>query len=429
MVIGEHVKLWRSLIGTMMEWTAMPSSGGGHEARPDKHDPASLGFATQSVHAGNTVDDGTGAIRMPLVMANSYALPEDPFTMDPSRLVYTRDAGANQLGLQVKLATLEGGEDAVVFGTGMAALHAIFFSYLNSGDHAVVSDVTYASVWHLFAEVFPRKYGIEVTFVDVGDLDAVRAAIRPNTKLVHTEVIANPTTKVADIAAMAETAHAVGALLSVDSTFTPPPLFRPLAHGADLVMHSLTKYINGHGDAMGGAVIGSRDLIRPLKSEALVDVGGVISPFNVWLIMRGSITLPLRLRHHMASAERIAEFLEADERIAHIAYPGLASHPQHDLASRQFGGTGFGGMMAFTIDADRATRNRFINDLRLVTSAVSLGHDETLIVHEGTPAGREAMFPAVFRAHGLMRLSVGLEDADDIMADLAAALDETFGAR
>lgn len=194
-------------------------------------------------------------------------------------------------------------------------------------------------------------------------------------------------------------------------------------------MHSLTKYINGHGDAMGGAVIGSRDRIRPLKTEALVDVGGVISPFNVWLIMRGSVTLPLRLRQHMASAERIAAFLEADERITYVAYPGLASHPQHALACRQFGGAGFGGMMAFAIDADRPTRNRFVSELRLVTSAVSLGHDETLIVHEGTPAGREAMFPTVFQTHGLMRLSVGLEDTDDVIADLAAALDETFGAR
>ena len=211
----------------------MPSSEGGQRTRPDKHDPVSLAFATQSVHAGNKVDVGTGAIRTPLVMANSYALPEDPFALDPSEpgtLIYTRDAGANQLGLQAKLATLDEGEDALVFGTGMAALHAIFFSYLNSGDHVIVSDVTYEAVWRLFAELLPRKYGIEVTFVDVGDLDAVRSAVRPNTKLVHTEVIANPTTKVANIAALAEIAHAVGALLSVDSTFTPPAtLSAPLA--------------------------------------------------------------------------------------------------------------------------------------------------------------------------------------------------------
>ncbi|PAZ10260.1 cystathionine gamma-lyase [Streptomyces sp. SA15] len=395
-------------------------------SRPDKHDPATLAFQSQAVHCGNQADAGTGAIRTPIIMANSYSLPEDPFTLDPDNpdlLVYTRESGANQLGLQAKLATLEGGEDAVVLGSGMAALYAAFFTHLRAGDHVIVSDVTYSAVWRLFAELLPVKSGIEATFVDVTDLDAVRAAMRPTTRIIHTEVIANPTVKTADIQALADIAHAAGALLTVDSTCTPPPLFRPLEHGADLVMHSLTKYINGHGDAMGGAVIGPRELVLPIKAEAMINVGAAISPFNAWLISRGSITLPLRLRQHFAGAQRVAEFLDSDPRVPHVAYPGLPSHPQHELAKRQFAGQGFGALIAFALDAEHDTRNAFVNSLRLITSAVSLGHDETLIVYEDTAADRAAMFPEEFRTHGLLRLAVGLEDPDDLIADLAAALD------
>ena len=401
--------------------------------RPDKHDPSTLSFPSQAVHAGNVIDAGSGAIRTPIVMANSYALPEDASTISWSGTdvpLYTRNSGANQLGLQAKLAALDHGEDAVVLASGVAALHGVFFTVLKSGDHVVVGDVTYEAVYRLFAELLPEKYGITATFVDAADPDAVRAAIRPETALVHVEVIGNPTTKVTDIAAVAAIAHEAGALLSVDSTFTPPPLFRPLDHGADLVVHSLTKYINGHGDAMGGAVIGSRDLIQRIKSDAMVDVGGVISPFNAWLIMRGSVTLPLRLAQHQASAQRVAEFLDADPRVAFVAYPGLPAHPEHAAAVRQFDGRGFGGMLAFAVDGDAATQDRFVAALRLVTSAVSLGHDESLIVHVagGADAGpRVAFYPEEFRTWGHLRFSVGLEATDDILADLSAALDATFG--
>ncbi len=222
--------------------------------RPDKSLPDTLSFPTNAVHAGNEIDAGSGAIRTPIIMANSYALPEDPSQLSWSGTdvpLYNRNSGANQLGLQRKLAALEGGEDAVVLASGVAALHAVFFSHLRTGAHVVVADVTYEATWRLFAELLPDRYGIEATFVDMMDLDAVRAAIRPNTRIVHVETIANPTTKVTDIAAVASIAHDAGALLVVDSTFTPPPLYRPLEDGADLVVHSLTKYINGHGDAMG----------------------------------------------------------------------------------------------------------------------------------------------------------------------------------
>lgn len=297
-------------------------------SRPDKHDPSTLAFATQSVHVGNTIDKGTGAVRTPLVMANSYLLPEDPSTMEwssPDGLVYTRNSGANQVCLQTKLAALEGGEDAVVLATGVAALHSVFFTHLKSGDHVVVSNVTYDAVWQLFNELLPKKYGIEATFVDISDLDAVRGAVRPNTKLVHAETIANPTTTVADIAGLADIAHAAGALLSVDATWTPPPFYRALQDGADLVVHSLTKYINGHGDAMGGVVVGSRELVDAIRHEAMVEVGGVISPFNAWMIMRGSVTLPLRLRQQFDSAEKVAAFLERPpDRIHLLPGPRIA---------------------------------------------------------------------------------------------------------
>jgi methionine-gamma-lyase len=398
-------------------------------SRPDNEIPSTLAFGSRAVHAGNSVDKGSGAIRTPIVMANSYALPDDPSNVSWSGTdipLYTRNSGANQIALQNKIAALEDAEDAVVLASGVAALHAVFFTYLNTGDHIVVADVTYEATWRLFTELLPQKYGVEATFVDAADPDAVRAAMRPTTKIVHVEAIANPTTKVTDISVVADIAHAGGALLSVDSTFTPPPLYTPIADGADLVVHSLTKYYNGHGDAMGGAVVGSRELIAPIKSNAMVDVGGVISPFNAWLISRGMITLPLRLARHLESARQVAEFLEADERVAYVAYPGLPSHPQHDVAVRQFGGRGFGAMMAFAVRGDADTQNRFVANLRMITSAVSLGHDESLIVHVGTDGPRVAAYPETFRTWGHLRFSIGLEDPSDIIADLRGALDESL---
>jgi cystathionine beta-lyase/cystathionine gamma-synthase len=394
-------------------------------ARPDKHDHTTLHEDSWAVHGGNRTDDTTGAIRGPIVMANSYRLPHDPTTLDdadPDALVYTRESGANQLALQAKLAAMEHGEAAAVFATGMAALHAAFLTLLNPGDHAIVSNVVYMRVWGLFDSVFPAKLGIEVDFVDITDLDAVRAAVRPNTRLIHTEAIANPDLRVADIAQLAQIAHDGGALLTVDSTFTPPPLLRPLDLGADLVIHSLTKYINGHGDAMGGAVIGARSLIDEIKLGPMHHIGGAIAPFNAWLIMRGSVTLPLRLRRHCENALAVATFLAQDPRVAHLAYPGLPGDSGH----AQFNG-GYGGVVSFAVAGEHADRVRFVNELQLITSAVSLGHDETLIAYETYPEARAAAFAAPFREHGLIRLAVGLESADDLITDLDAALTVSYG--
>ncbi|VVE11012.1 trans-sulfuration enzyme family protein [Pandoraea soli] len=397
------------------------------QPRPDKAKPETLSFDTQAVHGGNVVDATTGAIRTPIVMANSYALPDDPSSLDwsDSRLLfYNRNLGHNQRCLERKLAGMERGEDAVVFSTGVAALYAIFFTFLKSGDHVIVSDVTYEAVWRHFSELLPTRYGIEATFVDISDLDAVRAAVRPTTKFIHAETIANPTTKVANVRALADIAHESGAMLSIDATFSPPPMFRGLEHGADFVVHSLTKYINGHGDSMGGAVIARADLIHRLKADALVDVGGSISPFNAWLITRGSVTLPLRLARHFSTARVVAETLSKDSRVAFVAYPGLSTHPQHELAAEQFSGLGFGGVMAFALNGGPDLQNRFVSNLRIITSAVSLGHDETLIVHVGAEGrGGSERYPENFRKFGHLRLSIGLEDPKDIVADINAALD------
>lgn len=398
-------------------------------SRPDRRDPHTLSDLSMAVHAGIELDS-TLALRTPLVMANSYQLPDDPSEISWSATapgLYTRNTGVNQAALERKLAALDDTEDAVALASGVAALHAVFFTHVRAGDHVVVSDVVYEATWRLWTELLPRRYGLEATFVDVSDLDALRAAMRPETRLVCIEAIANPTTKIADVAAIAEIAHDSGALLMVDSTFSPPPFYRPIRDGADLVVHSLTKYLNGHGDAMGGSVAGRHELIEPIKADAMVDVGGIISPFNAWQIQRGTVTLPLRLRQHFASAERIAEMLAADPRVEYIAYPGLDSHPDHALAVRQFGGRGFGGTMAFAVKGSPDVQNRFVSNLRLITSGFSLGHDDSLIVHTGTEGGRVVSYPEPFRVHGHLRLSVGLEDADDLLTDLSAALDATFG--
>ena len=398
-------------------------------SRPDKHDYTTLDEESWAVHGGNRPDDTTGAIRTPIVMANSYLLPEDPTTLgddDPDLLVYTRQSGANQLGLQAKLAAIDHGEAAAVFGTGMAALHAAFFALLNPGDHAIVSNVVYLSTWGLFDSLLPAKMGIEIDFVDITDLETVRAAARPHTRLIHTEVIGNPDLRVADIASLAEIAHSNDALLTIDSTFTPPPLMRPLDLGADLVIHSLTKYINGHGDAMGGAVIGKSSLIDEIKLGPMHHIGGTISPFNAWLIMRGSVTLPLRLRRHCKNAHAIAAFLAQDPRVTHVAYPGLPDDPQHARAAAQLTG-GYGGVVSFAIAGTHQDRLRLVNDLRVITSAVSLGHDETLVAYQQYPEAQAAGFAPAFREHGLIRLAIGLESADDLLADLDAALTTAYG--
>ncbi|MDR1733065.1 MAG: PLP-dependent aspartate aminotransferase family protein [Synergistaceae bacterium] len=384
------------------------------------------GFLTRSVHVGNGIDKETGAIRRPITMANSYALPYDPSDLNWSSAsgnLYTRNGGANQQYLQEKLASLEEGEDCVVLASGVAALSGVFFTFLQSGDHAVVSDSTYIAAYRLLHELLPGKYGVQTTLVNSTNLEEVKAAVRPNTKLIHIETPSNPTLKITDIRAAAKIAHDAGALLSVDNTFASPCNQRPLELGADLCVESLTKYINGHGDAMGGAVIGAKSLIDKIRAEAMVNQGGAISPFNAWLIMRGAVSLPIRMRHHNQSALAVAKFLESHPAVRFVAYPGLESHSGHATALRQME-NGFGGVMAFGLRADHDSHNRFVSHLEIVTSAVSLGHDESLIVFLGENDERQYLYPAEFH-DGFFRLSIGLEDTEDLIEDLRQALEKT----
>lgn len=384
-------------------------------------DKAKGDFITRCVHAGNDIDKETGAIRRPITMANSYRLPEDASTLDWSgtdELIYTRTTSANQIYLQEKLASLEGGQDCVVLATGVAALSGMFFTFLKQDSHIICTNVSYVAVYRLLNEYFPDKYGIEVSLVDTTNLDEIKKALRPNTAIIHIETPGNPTTRVSDIAEIAKIAKSVGALLTVDSTFASPFLQQPLSLGADLVIHSLTKYINGHGDAMGGAVIGRKELIDKIKRQAMVNVGGAISPFNAWLIMRGAVTLPLRMKQHSETALKVAEFLEAHPSVEFVAYPGLKSHPQHEIAKKQM--TMFSGVLSFGLKADVDTHNKFINSLQLIISAVSIGHDESLIVYTGPKDERNHFYPEEFK-NGHIRFSVGLESAEDIIDDLKQA--------
>lgn len=383
------------------------------------------GFATRAVHTGNDIDQDSGAIKRPITLANSYALPYDPTDMNWSSAggnLYTRNGGTNQKYLQERLASLEGGEDCVVLGSGVAALSGLFFALLNQGDHVIFSSVTYIAVYRLLNELFNNKFGVETTIVDTSDPANVEAAIRPNTKLIHIETPGNPTLTISDIAAIAEIAHRHGALLSVDNTFASPYNQRPIELGADFSIESLTKYINGHGDAMGGAIIGRTEHLDLIRAQSQVNLGGIISPFNAWLITRGSITLPLRMRQHNENALKIAQWLEAQPCVSFVAYPGLESHRGHEVAKKQMS-PGFGGVMSFGLKADHDTHNRFVSYLNVITSAVSLGHDESLIVFLGENDERQYLYPEEFH-NGFFRFSVGIEDAEDIIEDLRQAMEK-----
>ena len=386
---------------------------------------ASLGFATRAVHVGNEVDKDSGAIKRSITMANSYALPYDPTDMNWSSAganLYTRNGGTNQKFLQERVASLEGGEDCVVLASGVAALSGLFFALLKQGDHVIFSSVTYIAVYRLLHELFNNKFGVETTLVDTSDPANVEAAIRPNTKLIHIETPGNPTLTISDIAAIADIAHRHGALLSVDNTFASPYNQRPIELGADFAVESLTKYVNGHGDAMGGAIVGKKEYLDQIRAVSQVNLGGAISPFNAWLIMRGSVTLPLRMRQHNENAMQVARWLEAQPCVSFVAYPGLERHKGHAVAKKQMA-PGFGGVLSFGLKADHDTHNRFVSHLKVITSAVSLGHDESLIVFLGENDERQYLYPPEFH-NGFFRFSVGIEDAADIIADLKQALEQ-----
>lgn len=389
---------------------------------------------TLAVHAGEAPDPATGASAPNVVMSTTFALEEPAgFSINAFEgelpYIYTRWGNPTVKMLEEKLAALEGADDCVSFGSGMAATSAVLLSGLKAGDHLVMSDVNYAGTAELARVTLP-DYGIETTVVDTSDLPAVEAAVRPQTRMLWIETPANPILRLTDIAAIAGIARGRGIPLVVDSTFATPIATRPLELGADLVVHSLTKYIGGHGDALGGAVLGSRERIEPIRTDAVVHFGGVLSPFNAWLIARGAATLPIRMRAHEEGARAVAEFLEGHPAVERVNYPGLASHPQRGLAKRQMANCS--GTLSFQVRGDgEALARRMAKELSIVHYAVSLGHHRSLIYWIDTAALMESTFRLEgeqlahyreFAGDGVFRLSVGLEDAADLCDDLDRVL-------
>ena len=390
---------------------------------------------TAAVHAGEYVDPSTWASSPNLVMSVTFA-PErlTGFSardeQDYEGFVYGRVSSPTVAQLEAKLATLEGAESALCFASGVAAAHALILGRLSRGDHLIVPDANYVGIAELARDTLPR-FGIEVSFVDVSRPDEVEAAIRPNTRMLWLETPANPTMKLCDIALLAGLAHGKGVRdVAVDSTYATPISTKPLALGADFVVHSLTKYICGHGDAMGGAVIGRKQDLEALNLEASVHFGGVLSPFNAWLIIRGAATLPMRMRAHEEAAMKVARYLESHPQVTRVFYPGLPSHPQHELARQQM--KNFSGMMTFqTKTPGPEIAARMVKDLEIIHYAVSLGHHRSLIYWIGTNDIQASTFRhdadqlrryREFTGDGVFRLSVGIENADDLIADLEKVL-------
>ena len=391
------------------------------------------GIQTRAVHAGESPDPVTKASSPNLVMSTTYvADPSIGFSVERNEgempYVYTRWSNPTLVQLETKLADLEGAEAALCFASGMAAITALLLAHLRSGDRLVMSDVTYAGASELANDLLPGM-GIEVVRVDMSDLEAIEAAITPATRLVYAETPANPIVRLTDLQAVADLAHAHGARFAVDSTFASPIATRPIAFGADFVIHSLTKYMGGHGDAIGGAILGAEDDMFQLRQGLLVHAGGILSPFNAWLILRGMATLPLRMRAHQAAAMEVARFLEAHPKVERVIYPGLESHPQYELACRQM--ANFSGMLTFRVANGPAAAHVLGEHLKIFHYAVSLGHHRSLLFHMPTDGLLESSFHLTepqavsyrrFAGDGMFRTSIGIEDGADLCADLEQAL-------
>lgn len=373
------------------------------------------GFATRAIHSGESPDPLTHAHATPIYQTATFvfdtaqekeAAVEAAMEWEPRSFFYTRTGNPTTSALEEKIAALEGAESALATSSGMAAVSTTLFSLLNAGDHCVASDDIFIITRFLLDDVLANK-GVEVTRLDVTDLDAVRAAVRPNTKAIFIESLSNPHMHFADVRALSAIARDNGLTLVVDNTFLSPAVFRPLEQGADLVLHSSTKYLSGHGDTVGGVVAGSRELVDRVRYQADA-LGTAPSPFNSWLTLRGVRTLPLRMKAHSANAVTIARYLEQREEVERVRYVGLESHAQHALASEQLL-DGFGGMLSMRLHGGADQMNAFANATKLSGVAVSLGDLKTLV------------YPMPKRDN-LIRISVGCEDAEDIVADFEQAL-------
>jgi cystathionine beta-lyase/cystathionine gamma-synthase len=374
-------------------------------------------YATLAVHAGQHPDPLTGAVNVPVYLSSTFELTG---IGTDKGYDYSRAGNPTRDRLEMALAALEGGTSGHAFASGMAAIYALVAT-LHAGDHVIVSANVYGGTTRLFNMII-QHYGIEIQYVDTADLDAVKAAIKKNTKLIHIETPTNPLMVLTDIAAVSEVAHAHGVEVSVDNTFMSPALQSPLALGADIVMHSTTKFLNGHSDGLGGALIGSKPEHKDRFLLVQKAAGGIMSPFECFLVLRGIKTLPLRMKQHEENGRAVAEFLSTQPKLKRLAYPGLKSHPQHELAKKQQ--RGFGSMLSFDLGT-RERAGKFLGAVKLFLNAESLGGVESLASHSATTthfALTDAERAKVGITEGLVRLSVGIEDKDDLIADLEQAL-------
>ncbi len=375
-------------------------------------------FDTKVVRAGIEPDPATGSIVPPIYETATYVL--DEIGKDKG-FDYTRSANPTRQVLEDNLAAIEGGKYAIAFASGMAAVDACM-KLLNAGDHTVSSDDVYGGVSRHFNNVLAR-YGMSFSYVNSSQPEAVRQAIRPETRMLWIETPTNPLLKVTDLEAMAGIAKERGLYFCVDSTFATPVFLRPLEYGADVVMHSTTKYLSGHNQLIGGVVITNREDIYDEMKFIQKTIGAVPSPFDCWLTLLGVKTLHLRMQRHAESAQRVAEYLENHPKVAQVTYPGLSSHPQHEIAKAQM--SGFSGMISFELKGGLLAGKTLMNSVELCGLAESLGAVETMITHPATMTHVDV--PAQERqarglTDGLVRLSVGIEDVDDIVADLEQAL-------
>ncbi len=367
---------------------------------------------TLAIHAGQAPDAATGAVTSPIHLSTTFERQADGSF--PQGFIYTRDQNPNRKALEANLAALEEGAAAAAFSSGSAAAAAVFRA-LQPGDHALIPDDMYHGIRKLLYGTFV-PWGLELTQVDFSDLDAVRSALRANTKLVWLETPSNPMLKITDIAAVAELAKTLGARVVCDNTWTPPRLQSAFALGADLVMHSSTKYLSGHSDVLGGALVTREaDAFWEKISFVQKNEGAVPSPFDCWLILRGIKTLPYRMRGHVENAQKLAEFLNEHPKVERVYYPGLPTHPGHAVAKRQM--TSFGGMLSFQVRSGEAEAMRVAAGVELFTRATSLGGVESLLEHRASVEGPDSRTPK-----NLLRVSVGLEHVDDLIQDLAQAL-------
>ena len=374
-------------------------------------------FSTICIHAGQEPDPTTGAIITPIYQTSTYVQAE---LGRHKGYEYARTQNPTRAALEANIAAIEGGRAGFAFASGMAAIGAIA-TMLESGDHVIVTDNTYGGTFRLFDKVLLR-YGLTFSYVDTSDLGAVERAITPDTRLLFVETPTNPVMSITDLQGAAALAHAHGLRLVVDNTFASPSLQRPIEFGADLVVHSTTKYLNGHSDSIGGIVVAVREDDTEWLGFVQNSAGAILSPFDSWLVLRGTKTLALRMQAHNSNGLAIADYLVRHPRVRKVYYPGLPDHPQHELAARQM--HGFGGMLAFEMGSLDAARS-VLNGVQLMSLAESLGGVETLISHPATmthasvPPERRA---AIGITDGLVRISAGIEDIDDLLEDLEQAL-------